>query len=374
MQFLYGLLIGGLCGVLLERAIGHPIDHFVIRPISTAWRHRRNRKTGSTLGVDDELIVVAGSALFVHQFVPRGFAHRLITAQVDSAHSGIEQRLRASSMAGLMPQPEVLEERVKAWFDLLEADPHYWNGSSLALTRCDVTRVGDSEDSALNLVFRDGDYATLCAIDEQWKSIDINARRAMDGDSLRKVDPLLSNSFGLNCTIETDDGAVLLTRRSELARDGANRAHISFNEGLSALDRRPGGGVDILGAFARGMHEELGISASQIPDFTDRLTVHTLMLDVDLYQWGLLAHLDLDGTRITSDTIRISRNLGAAPDDWEAAEIWTLPFSNSADSVLAELKHPRPWIAHGLLNLALSTAHRHPARAGDIRLALARAT
>jgi len=249
----------------------------------------------------------------------------------------------------------------------LEADPHFWNGTSLALYRCDVSRTPRAEEPVLVMQFREENYATFFAIDEIWKSTGTGTRRSFDGDRLRQVDPLLSNCFGINCTVETADGQVLLTTRSTLAHGWASHSHISFNEGLSSLDRRPGGVVDVLGAFERGFQEEIGVSIRELPDFFNRLVIHSLVLDVDRYQWALLAHLNLENTSLTSTKLSAMRSLGAATDDWEASDVRFISFSDSPTAVLSELKSSRPWVAHGLLNLALSAIHRHPASADEIR-------
>jgi hypothetical protein len=371
VSFFLGLLTGGVLGVILERLVGHPIDHFIVQPIAAARRRRVQAKLANGLRVENELAFIDGSALFIHQYVPGGFSIGSISARMDTSTSPLDQRLQRSVATRHFPDSSTLDQAVTRWAHSLEADEHFWNGVSLALSRCEISRVSDTEDPTLTLAFREVDYATACAVEEIWVSIDLATRRSLGGNELRRVDPLLCNGFGLNCTIETADGVVLLTRRSDLARGWQRHSHISFNEGLSKMDRTPGGTVDLVGAFARGMHEELGIAASQIPDFQHRLVIHSLILDVDRYQWGLLAHLNLEDTNITSTAIRIARNLGAAPDDWEASDIWTLPFSASAGPVIAEISRPGPWVAHGLLNLALSAAHRHPASANDIRAALA---
>jgi len=370
MFFVLGLVIGSIVGVVVERVVGHPIDHFVIKPILQARRRSGMRKAAEAVNLGSELCEVAGTALFVHQFVPAGFAWANMSTRMESNQSTLANRLSRSSSANLLPSAIELEVAVKDWTAQLDADDHFWNGTSLALSRCEISRSSGAEEAKILLSFREEVYATACAIEQAWQSLPLDQRRDVDGNDLRQVDPLLSNSFGLNCTLETADGFVLLTRRSDYARGWQRCRHISFNEGLSTMDRSPGGIVDLNRGFARGLHEELGIDASQIPNFQDRLVVHTVLLDVDRYQWGLLAHLNLEGTDITSVAIQIARNLGAAPDDWEASELTFLPFSDSPKDVIAELQGSEPWVSHGLLNLALSAVHRHPTSAREIRTAL----
>lgn len=367
MSFVWGLVLGALVGVLIERLVGHPFDHLILKPTLALLRRSRIRRLNSRLKVSGEVSIIRDSALFVHQFVSNGLDSKNLIAQMASEPVTLKERHEQSSMSQHFPLVSDLSSRIDSWAMKLEADPHFWNGTSLALYRCDVSRTPRAEEPVLVMQFREENYATFCAIDEIWQSIGTETRRSFDGDRLRQVDPLLSNCFGINCTVETADGQVLLTTRSTLARSWASHSHISFNEGLSSLDRRPGGVVDVLGAFERGFQEEIGVSIRELPDFFNRLVIHSLVLDVDRYQWALLAHLNLENTSLTSSKLSAMRSLGAATDDWEASDVRFISFSDSPTAVLSELKSSRPWVAHGLLNLALSAIHRHPASADEIR-------
>jgi len=370
MSFIFGLIVGGLFGVVLERLVGHPIDYFIIQPLLGVKRRRRFQRAAESVNLQNELCVVAGTALFVHHFVPAGFAWDKLHTSMDNKSLTLNERLEKSKFSSVLPDADQLERSIDSHAARLDADEHYWNGISLALSECQFSREPGFEQAELSLKFREENYATACAIEEAWESLTLEQRRSIDGNSLRRVDPLLCNGFGLNCTIETADGFVLLTHRSDYTRGWKRHRHISFNEGLSVRDLLPGGVVDLERGFARGLHEELGIQASQIPDFRRRLVVHTFVLDVDRYQWGLLAHLNLEETDITSAAIRMARNLGAATDDWEASDISFIPFKDSATEVISELINPNSWVSHGLLNLALSAIHRHPTKARQIRSAL----
>jgi len=375
VDFLLGVALGGLAGVLLERLVGRPFDLHVVRPIRDRLRLRSLASAQRRAAVSDEMVLVGGTALFVRQFVPGGLDPGALTATVDGAPWNLARRVAESPAAREQLSswsPAAVESSIEDWRDRLASDPRRWNGQQLALSHLDVSRDARSEHPIIALTFKESDYAYFCALGEIWTDLPIESRRAIDGDALREADPLLSASFGLNCTVETADAKLLITRRSRLARGWEGLWHTSFNEGLSALDRRPGGTVDILGAFGRGLHEELGIDWHGISDFSERLNVHTLLLDVDNYQWGLLAHLDLRSTEITSTAIRIARNLGAAHDGWEASEIRFIPFTGSADAVVEELERAEEWVPHGLLNVALSAVHSQPSHAARIREALGR--
>jgi hypothetical protein len=373
VDFALGVALGGLAGVLLERLVGRPFDLYIITPIRHRSRQKHLLEAQREAAVTDELIVLAGTALFVRQFIPGGLELGALTATIDTASWSLSRRVAESPAARrqlLAWGPTELASSIDAWRGRLEKDARRWNGQQLALSQLDVSRHPVSESPIIALTFRESDYANFCALGEIWTAVPIESRRAIDGDAMREVDPLLSASFGLNCTIQTADGKLLVTRRSKLARGWEGLWHTSFNEGLSALDLRPGGYVDILGAFGRGLREELGIDWQQLTDFAERLTIHTLLLDVDNYQWGLLAHLDLRSTDITSTAIRIARNLGAAHDAWEASELRFLPFADAGNAVVDELTRARDWVPHGLLNVALSAVHVQPSKAASIRAAL----
>lgn len=367
MSFAWGLVLGALAGVLIERLVGHPFDHLIVRPTLALIRKTRTQRLDSRLKVSGEVSIIGESALFVHQFVSNGLNHKNLIANMVNSPAPLTERYEQSFSSQHFSSVSDLSSRIDRWALNLEADSHFWNGTSLALHRCDISRTPRAEEAVLVMQFREESYAASCAVDEFWQSLNTETRRSFDGNQLRQVDQLLSNSFGVNCTVETADGQVLLTTRSALARGWESHSHISFNEGLSSLDKRPGGVVDLLGAFQRGFQEELGVSVRDLPDFSNRLVIHSLVLDVDRYQWALLAHLNLENTSFTSKKFLATRNLGAATDDWEASGIRFLSFSDSPSAVLAELRSSRPWVAHGRLNLALSTIHRHPGSALEIR-------
>lgn len=365
MSVLAGFLAGGVVGVIVERLIGKPLDHLVLDRLRNAWALTRRKKLERDFSLNDNIIIIGGTALHVREFVHNGFERNSIATRIQDEIGEIN-----SHLSNMLPSQEEIEEATAASRRILDDDPRMWNGTSLALVRADVSRDSVTEVSNLTLTFRENEYARHIAISQLWENLPLQQRRGLDGNQLRIVDPILSTSFGLNCTLETADGKIMLTKRSVLTYGSHDRWHISFNEGLSKLDRLPGSRIDLQHAFARGLREEIGLEEAQIENFQDRLKVHTLILDVDRYQWGLLAHLDLRDTEITSTAIQVGRNLGAAHDDWESSQIRFIRFTDSVDEVLTELTKANEWSAHGLLNLALSTVLRHPNRASEIRLAL----
>jgi len=360
--------MGGFAGVIVERIIGQPFDRLVIRRAKEIWDTRARNRVEENIHLNDELAIIANTAIFVRQFVPGGFGINDIATRIQDNSGGLNAQLK-----NLLPPEREVEDTVIAFRKSLEENRRMWNGINLALVRADVSRDSITEVAQLTMTFCETEYARHLALSKIWENLPIEKRRGLNGNLLREVDSELSTSFGLNCTVETHDGQVLLTKRSVFTYGGNEKWHISFNEGLSKMDRQPGARLDLYRAFARGLREEIGIEEQQVSNFNERLKIHSLILDVDRYQWGLLAHLDLRGTEITSTAIRLSRNIGAAHDDWESSEIKFIPFTDSADEVIQELREGADWLAHGLLNLALSTTLRHPNRAKEIRFALFKA-
>ena len=164
--------------------------------------------------------------------------------------------------------------------------------------------------------------------------------------------PGLSHSLGMNATVVTADGRVLLTQRSGVTNSGRVATHISVNEGVTVHDLTSGR-VDPVKALKRGIWEELGIPENDVPD--ECVTVHSLILDTERYQWGLLAHVDLRHARAstwTAGRVFQARATGQAVDKWESGVLRAPDFT--ADVVLEELSDPTGWIAHGWANLLLS--------------------
>lgn len=311
------------------------------------------------------------SGLFVHQFFPNGISLENLHWQMSQEPSDVASRIRESVARGIIEPKEAENSRLK-WAAMLDSDPSAWNGISLALEKIALSRTPMREDPVLNLWFRETDYASARAAGDFWREKAPEEGWGLDGETLRRVDPFFSNSFGLNCTVETADGKLLITRRSSGARDWTGLWHTSFNEGLSLEDLDPVAGLDPVKAFQRGLKEEIGIDPQHVPEFERRLTIHTLMLEVSLYQWGLLAHLDLNGTEFTSESILALRDQGAAADSWEASEVRFVEFDETPTSIVDEISNSAEWIPHGLLNVAQSTIVRFPESAREIREALAK--
>lgn len=368
MEFVAGVLAGGVAGVVIERLLGRPFDRFVVSPIAERYRHRRLAELSNTYQLNGEQILIGDHNLFVRQFAPGGFRRGDLLGTYDGEHS-LKDRYEQSSIASDLVSYDVLESEIAAEADRLDQDPHQWNGQKVALRSVAVSRTVDVEEVTLQMQFVSADHATMSAIGRVWLEAHRgHPNRILTGDQLRSVDPLLSNSFGMNATVETADGFLVVTRRGAMTSGWHGRWHTSVNEGVGPMDILPGGRVDLVESLLRGLREELGVEAIDTPDLRSRVNVHTLVLEVDLYEWALLAHIDLRNTDWTASEIRAARGLGSAHDDWEASELRFVPFGVA--SALAECRQQEAWIPHGLLNVVSSTALRYPADAAALRQTL----
>lgn len=364
MEFVIGLIAGALVGVLAERALGSPLDRFVMEPLANSWRKRRARSAAQGIQVNGEVVELSNGGVFVAQFAPAGIDIADIHARVKATGKSLEQLYANSRVSLRGPEWPSVERAVEDMSRRIRETPRMWNGLALSVVAAYVSRTPEAEETELEIEFEVRDYATCRAVQEVWLGLEPRDRRELlAGDAIREVDPFIASGFGLNLTVETSDGKVLLTRRGSHTSSWPNHRHISMNEGLNQSDMSPGGRVNIQHAFVRGLHEELGIHLETMSDYA--LDVHSLILDIDRYEWALLGHLDLRRSGVTSADLRQMRIVGMAADSWESSDLLFEDFTLAAIS--SEFDRQDEWIPHGLMNLALSYAYRFPSRTKDLR-------
>jgi len=366
-EFFWGLVLGAILGVVAERLLGHPLDRFIINPARDVINRRSAARTAQRVRVGGELIDLANGSIFVLQYAPVGFdwanlqASKATSDPLSQGHHADSLLQRAGVSWSQVEQANHVEVQ------RIESDPRMWNGNALAIVAAYVGRDSLYEEPTLDLRLAVRDYAACRSIQGLWLSIPAQQRKKLlEGEALREVHPSISSGFGLNLTVETADGKLLVTRRGAHTVAWAGLLHTSMNEGLNTADLLPGAAIDLRGAFERGLREELGIRLES--QHRDCLVVHSLVLDVDRYEWALLAHLNLRQAGITSGSIRAMRNTGMAPDDWEASEVFFTDFTR--EGVLELISDQSNWIPHGLVNVALSYIYRDPSSASRIVQAL----
>jgi len=305
------------------------------------------------LQISGELLRVGHQSefVFIHQFSPVGFdPDRLHTRVVPER--ALEDRI-ASLPDELCPMPaSEVSDRVTQERRRLEESPTAWNEGKLGLSAIYLSREPQRDWPVLTLHFHETEYAAFSAIGAAWqrhvKGRDLAA--LLPAERLRSVLPGLSHSFGVNATVVTADGRVLLTKRSAATSSARPLTHISVNEGMRADDldenRRP----DPYATLMRGIREEIGVDVS-----AGQATFHALILDATRYQWALLGHVDLSGTEWDAAKVLSARVVGRAVDNWETDNLRAIPFT--VDDVIRELRDPSAWIAHGWVNLLLSAMY-----------------
>lgn len=336
----------------------------VIQPLwhaSFGRMHRRRRRLREEKligGAETFAVGAAKHQIYVRQFAPSGFAAGHLTASrvPDQPAPSLISKLRTP----LQPAASAsFHEAIEAKRLELDSAAESWNAEKVALRRIRVSRTGNHEEPTLDLGYGVTDYATFQVIASAWEGHykGFGAGQDLEAEDLRDVLPGLSNSFGINLTVETADDHLLLTQRSARASSAKNLRHISVNEGMALADIDPKTDLpDPYLTALRGIEEELGMDLSEEPDMRSRITFHSLICDVTRYEWALLGHVNLTQTKWTNAVIQGARKLGVAPDDWETNKLTFVPLDRK--SIEKVLEDDSDWVGHGYINLLLSAVFR----------------
>lgn len=363
LSYAFTTVAGAAAGIGAEKFLN--ISSRVIQPLWHAtfgkmYRRRRSEQEAKLIGFSETFSVGAAKhQIYVRQFAPRGFApdHLKSSRVPDQPAPNVIRNLRAS----LVPAtPADLDAAIQAKRVELETAPEAWNAEKVTLRRIRVSRAGNHEEPTIDLSYAVTDYASFQVIAGAWERHYKNladANQDLHAEDLRDVLPGLSNSFGINLTLETADDHLVLTQRSDKAHSAKNLRHVSVNEGMSLADIDPKTDLpDPYRTALRGIEEELGIDLSEEPDIRKRITFHSLICDVTRYEWALLGHVNLSQTKWTNAVIHGARKLGAAPDDWETNKLTFIPLDRK--SIEAVLADDSDWVGHGYINVLLSAMFR----------------
>lgn len=189
VEFILGLLLGAVVGVVAERILGYPFDSLILKPIASRRAQSKLRKMAGEYAISGELVVVGGVGIFVNQFFPGGIEAAHLYGHVRADGQPLQERMGESALVRPDLSPTLLDALYAKWVKNLDEDPHAWNRVSLALQRCEVGRVPTTEEPVLNLWFVEADYAEARVAEELWWERSVEERRAMDGELLRSVDP-----------------------------------------------------------------------------------------------------------------------------------------------------------------------------------------
>lgn len=356
------LLLSASAGVLAEKLLnisGRVVQPLWYRTFGRIHRRRRLREESRFIGAAETFKVGAAKhEIYVRQFAVEGFrAEHLETGTVPPQTSAT---LIANLPSRLQPATDLdIAVAIEKKRRELAAAPDAWNAEKLALRRIAVSRHGSMELPMLKLQFAKTDHASFQVVAAAWEERFTAGLEGgeLRGEELLDVLPGLSNSFGINLTVETADDQLLLTRRSAKASGGRNLRHISVNEGMALMDQDPRSGLpDPYRTALRGIAEELGVDLGGEPDIRERITFHSLVCDVTRYEWALLGHVNLTQTAWTNASFIHARKLGMGPDDWESSSLEFIPMTK--DAVEEALRDDSEWVGHGYVNLLLSAMHR----------------
>lgn len=306
---------------------------------------RRSRRRLEALGDRAHLIRRGPECLYTIEFVPGGWLPDNVRVSDRPARplgtvlAGADRRHLPADAADIVGKIEA--ERLR----LADPEEGWWNGPLLGVDVLQTTREGDQERPVLCMTLSPTDFASAQVCSELWRERFDAGQIELPADLDRPI-PGMLHAVGLNATLVTDDRQLILVRRSLRATSSRTGLHISVNEGMQDRDRDAQQRLDPYRGIARGLHEELGIEVDPT-----LIRLHTAMLDVRRYQFGLLGHVDLAGTGITAADIVLARRHGLAQDKFENSELVCVPWR--LDDVAAVLAQ-ESWVAHGWLNLVHS--------------------
>jgi hypothetical protein len=349
-SFLVGLVTGIAGGVLANAAY----DAFKqrIRRVREA-RDRRRAERGE---VRLRLVPVGESAQeFIYHFEPIRLTEdqlrcRLVRPMPLSKLLSLPSNHVAFAGGAQAVTKDIMAERRRLAKGASQGPVQEWNGRQLALRHLQRSATPDAdgvlERDFFNLDFAETDYAALKVVARLWASP--AQGKSIPYPFLGEVMPGWSHSFGVNATVATSDGQLLLTRRGSATRTFSGHLHISMNEGMRPDDTVRVGDRDpipsIQRVFERGFMKELGLS----PELVQRsdLMIHTLLLDLVNYEWAALGHLNLAAK---AGEIKIG---AVAAEDWEHDKLFTIGMNQQElEKVLFD---DGPWVPHGAVNLVLS--------------------
>jgi hypothetical protein len=348
------LFVGGALTTMVLEAVTGRATGLVLRRWVKARSRRRLRKMSSH---DDLIWVTRTDAVYLHQFVPDGWDPDKIRIHFDEDAPRLSDELARADPALLPKPPDQLLAAVAAKAQELDEHPSFWNGETLGILSIrNALRTRDSELPILTVRTYPSAHAATTVMSETWeREFDPALWRERERNfsqlqlqQMRDGLPGMLHAIGLNATLVTSDGFLVLTKRNPRMSSGRNGWHISVNEGMTKYDRHRNV-LDPRVGIVRGVDEELGLDIS-----VDNVVIHSAIHDVTRYQFGLLGHIDLAGTDITADRIMAARKLGLGKDKVENTHLEVIDFNpREVKKVLRD----ENWLAHGWVNLVLSAIH-----------------
>ncbi|PPL17340.1 hypothetical protein [Microterricola pindariensis] len=360
-------VLGAVATILIERIFG-----LGERFLSRSARRMRNKSRNKSLSRSSNLLTLGDEALYVVQFVPAGWEHANIEISMRPAYDLRSELQKAETLGLPLPLPaaelmRLVDSERSSYSTPGGRTDGQWNGAALATVQLAASnRTGDLETPVLRMETAESDHAASDVLTHEWERAYLAGAfdgLLDDGDLFQRPIPGMLGAIGLNATVITSDGYLVLAKRSRHASSGRNGYHISVNEGMLPSDAKWNGKVDPIAALLRGLEEELGVSHVE----RSAVRLHTVMYDVRRYQLGLLAHIDLSTSDAhlewTAAAIRTRFNTAQAKDRFENR---ALEFVKWRLEDVREVIAQPDWLAHGRLNLALSAVSHFGERASSM--------
>jgi hypothetical protein len=157
--------------------------------------------------------------------------------------------------------------------------------------------------------------------------------------------PEFASILGVNLSLVTADGYLIVSERSKHAYLAGGRLHTSVAENiLRPIDAGIEGAPDPFRAAARDAHEELGIQLD-----TQSLEFGAFGVESTLCQYSLFAAHRISQTR---DDILKLRSVGAPKDKWESSRLLFVPFAPT-DVAIFVAQTKEQWLPIGLAAIIL---------------------
>jgi hypothetical protein len=308
------------------------------------------KKREHTLLKSSNIITRGDDALLVLEYVPNGWDQNKIKISENSSLDISEVLKRASTETLPSNREEILRQIEAERRKFTDSVAGEWNGARLGIESITLSRTANEEHPTLHVKTFPSDYASKLAIERLIKN---NPESKLPlATNVSELSSYRLHSLGLNATVVTADNLLVLSKRSKKINSARGGLHISVNEGMVAEDKDLEGNLSPTNGLMRGLKEELGITAP-----ITSITFHSALVDLNRYELGLLAHVDLRGSKITGREILLRQTYALSQDRFENQALMLIPWN--IDEIIEILKEP-DWIAHGWLNLFYSAYSAFP--------------
>ncbi|MFB7247312.1 hypothetical protein CW362_30545 [Streptomyces populi] len=198
-------------------------------------------------------------------------------------------------------------------------DAGEWSGPKVAVHRLRTGGPGQAEIEVART-----DWGQVQAVQAGFLALhgDAHGRASFLSALLDGAGAPVPNIVAVHGVIETEDGMILLNRRSHLVKYHPLTWSCSFEEGMEPADVDEAGSHTFERAAARGIAEEFGLDVG-----TDDLTVLGLLGDTGAMSVAAVVHCRIP---VPAERLYAQATAGQAADAWEHVGCALLPLSPEA--------------------------------------------